>query len=152
MWYGKNTLPISPYLASFAKWLRVPLRFKLLWVWIPLLSLIRYSQHSSIIWPVWLNGWVFVHELNSCGFESRFGHLSVRCRACFEEEVPSHSNNCRLKILSKTRMWHDKNTQSNSPHWASLAKCLSFRLWTKMLLLFRITLLSLVQISTDDTA
>ena len=23
----------------------------------------KYSQHSSIIWPVWLNGWVFVYEL-----------------------------------------------------------------------------------------
>ena len=22
-----------------------------------------YSQHSSIIWPVWLNGWVFFYEL-----------------------------------------------------------------------------------------
>ena len=24
----------------------------------------------SIIWPVWLNGWVFVFELNGCGSES----------------------------------------------------------------------------------
>ena len=23
----------------------------------------KYSQHNSIIWPVWLNGWVFVYEL-----------------------------------------------------------------------------------------
>ena len=23
------------------------------------------------VWPVWLNGWVFVYELGSCGFESR---------------------------------------------------------------------------------
>ena len=29
----------------------------------------KNSQHSSIIWPVWLNGWVFVHELSGCGFE-----------------------------------------------------------------------------------
>ena len=34
-----------------------------------------YSQHSSIIWPVWLNGWVFIYELNGCGFESRCCHL-----------------------------------------------------------------------------
>ena len=32
----------------------------------------KYSQHSSIIWPVWLNDWVFVYELSGCGFESRF--------------------------------------------------------------------------------
>ena len=37
----------------------------------------KYSQHSSIIWPVWLNGWVFVYELNDCGFESRCSHLYV---------------------------------------------------------------------------
>ena len=24
----------------------------------------KYSQHSSIIWPVSVNGWVFVYELN----------------------------------------------------------------------------------------
>ena len=30
----------------------------------------EYSQHRSIIWPVWLNGWVFVYELSGCGFES----------------------------------------------------------------------------------
>ena len=30
----------------------------------------KYLQHSSIIWPVWLNGGVFVCELSGCGFES----------------------------------------------------------------------------------
>ena len=30
----------------------------------------KYSQHSSIIWPAWLNGGVFVYELRGCGFES----------------------------------------------------------------------------------
>ena len=29
----------------------------------------KYSQHSSIIYPVWLNDWVFVDELSTCGFE-----------------------------------------------------------------------------------
>ena len=31
----------------------------------------KYSQHSSIIWTVWLNGWVFFYKLSVCGFESR---------------------------------------------------------------------------------
>ena len=35
----------------------------------------KYSQLSSIIWPVWLNGWVFVYELSGCGFESHCSHL-----------------------------------------------------------------------------
>ena len=30
----------------------------------------KYSKHSSIIWPVWLNGWIFTYELCGCGFKS----------------------------------------------------------------------------------
>ena len=32
--------------------------------------------HCSIIWPVWLNGWVFLYELSGCGFESRCSDLN----------------------------------------------------------------------------
>ena len=53
----------------------------------------KYSQHSSIIWPVWLNGWVFVYELSGCGFESRCSHLNFRYRVCLEQVVPRHSGN-----------------------------------------------------------
>ena len=35
----------------------------------------NYSQHGSIIWSVWLNGWVFVYKLSGCGFESHCSHL-----------------------------------------------------------------------------
>ena len=31
----------------------------------------KYSQHSKIIWPAWLNGSVFVYELSGFGFDSR---------------------------------------------------------------------------------
>ena len=34
----------------------------------------KYSQYSSIILPVWLNGRVFVYELSGCEFESRCCH------------------------------------------------------------------------------
>ena len=37
----------------------------------------KYSQHSLIIWTVWLNGWVLVYELSGCGFESRCCHLEI---------------------------------------------------------------------------
>ena len=42
----------------------------------------KYCQHSSIIWSVWLNGWVFVYKLSGYGFESRcfhymFKHLTI---------------------------------------------------------------------------
>ena len=35
----------------------------------------KYLQHSSIIWPVWLYGWVFTYELSGSGFESPWSHL-----------------------------------------------------------------------------
>ena len=76
----------------------------------------KYSQHSSIIWPVWLNGWVFVYELSGCGFESSCSHLNFRFRACFEQGVPWHSGNYRVWIHSETRTWHDKNIQANAPY------------------------------------
>ena len=37
----------------------------------------------NMIWPVWLNGWVFVYELNICGFEFRCCHLN--CSFVFQE-------------------------------------------------------------------
>ena len=40
-----------------------------------------------------LNSWVFVYNLNGCGFESRWSHLNFRCRVCFEQEVLWHSSN-----------------------------------------------------------
>ena len=35
----------------------------------------KYWQHRSIIWPVWLIGWVFVYELSGCGIESSCSHI-----------------------------------------------------------------------------
>ena len=52
----------------------------------------KQSQHSSVTWPVWLDGWVFVYELSDCGFESRCCHLDFRYGACFEQGVPWHSD------------------------------------------------------------
>ena len=81
----------------------------------------RYSQLSSIIWPIWLNGWVFVYELSGCGFESRFCHLNFRYGTCSKQGVLWHSD--RLWINSKVRMWHDNNIESNMPYrWALTAQ------------------------------
>ena len=74
----------------------------------------KYSEHSSIIWPVWLNGWVFVYELSGCGFESSCSHLNFRFRACFEQRVSWHSGNYKVWIHSEMRTWHDKNIQSDT--------------------------------------
>ena len=71
-----------------------------------------YSQHSSIIWWTWLNDWVFVYELSSCGFKSSYSHVNFRFRACFKEGVPWHSGKYRVWIQSETRSRSDKNIQS----------------------------------------
>ena len=38
----------------------------------------KYWQHSSIIWPVWLNVWMFDYELSGCGFVSRCSHNNIQ--------------------------------------------------------------------------
>ena len=48
-----------------------------------------FSELSGIYgFPVWVNSWVFVYELNGCGFESRCCHLNLRYRTCFKKGVP----------------------------------------------------------------
>ena len=51
----------------------------------------KHSQHSSIMWPVWLNGCVFVYELSGCGFESRCSHSYIKW-------LPFMVNMCRMII------------------------------------------------------
>ena len=72
----------------------------------------KYSQHSSVIWQVWLNGWVFVYELSGCEFESSYSHWNFRFRACFQQGVLWHSGNYGVWIHYEMHMWHDKNIQS----------------------------------------
>ena len=94
------------HLAKLAKWLRcVVSTYTVKWT-------VQYLQHSSTIWPVWLNSWVFLYELSGCGFKSRCSNLNFRFHACFEQGVPWHSGNYRVWIHSETRTWHDKNIQS----------------------------------------
>ena len=47
----------------------------------------KYSQHGSIIWPFWLNGWVFVCGLDHVALESRWFQANFRYRLCFEQGV-----------------------------------------------------------------
>ena len=67
------------------------------------------NEHSVIR----LNDWVFVYELSCSWLESSCGHLNFRLGACFEQGVSWHSGNYKVWIHSETRMWHDKNIQSN---------------------------------------
>ena len=76
----------------------------------------KCSQHSSIIWLLWPNGWVFAYKLSGFGFASCCSHLIFRYYSCFKQGVPWHSGNYRVWIHSKTCIWHDKNIQSNAPY------------------------------------
>ena len=73
----------------------------------------KYSQYSSIIWLVWLNGWVLVYELSGSEFGSSCCHLNFRYHACFEQGVPWHSDNYRVRIHSEMRTWHRKSIQAS---------------------------------------
>ena len=60
----------------------------------------KYSQYSSIIWPVSLNPCVFVYELSGYGFESRRSHLTFRLLPAPRKEllVIQTSIECRLSL------------------------------------------------------
>ena len=64
------------------------------------------SKDSSIIWPAWLNGWVFVCKLSGCGFKLRCCHLKFRFGACFEQGVPWNSD----KLKSVDSLWNSYGT------------------------------------------
>ena len=36
----------------------------------------KFSKHNSILWPVWLNGWLFNYKLIDREFEFSFCHLN----------------------------------------------------------------------------
>ena len=100
----------------------------------------KYSQKSSIIWPVWLNGLVFVYKLSGCGIEAVCSHLVFRYCSCFEQGAPSHSSNYRVWVHSERSTWHHKSMQISTHNKAkllpSLAKWLSVCLQTKWLWVF----------------
>ena len=72
----------------------------------------KYSQHSSIIWPIWLNNSVFLYKLSGCWFRSSCSHSDVKFCASFEQEVSWHSGNYRMWIDSEKCKSHDKNIHS----------------------------------------
>ena len=84
---------------------RSSFRFRHYGVWIHLKRvrgmIITYrQQHSSIVGPAWLNGWVFVYELSGCRFESRCSHtlIILNSRILLIKNCNSKILNPRLKI------------------------------------------------------
>ena len=64
----------------------------------------NYSQNSSIIRPVWLNGWVFAYKPNGYEIESRLSNLTYRYGVHFEQVAHWHLGNYKVWIHSETRM------------------------------------------------
>ena len=101
----------------------------------------KHSRHSSIIWTVWLNGWVVAYQLSGRWIESHCSLLILRYGVCFEQGVPWHSRTYRVCIHSETHTWSDKNIQINAlyrevittqvNHLANFAKWLSVSLKAK---------------------
>ena len=60
----------------------------------------QYLQHSSTIWPIWLEGWVFVYELKGCGFMSSCSHWNFVV-LCFE---PKCANTLKAKDTTGGKM------------------------------------------------
>ena len=74
----------------------------------------KKSLLSDCNWTRTRNHLVRKQKLRFSGLESSCSHLNFRFRACFEQGVPWHLGHYRVKIHSKTRTWHDKNTQSKA--------------------------------------
>ena len=70
----------------------------------------KYSQHSSIIWPVWLNGWVFVYELSGCGFKSSCSHYRYLLHCCRNKQTPEWTLHSTPWYCNPKRLIHQQLT------------------------------------------
>ena len=87
----------------------------------------KYSQHSSIIWPVWLNVWVFVYELSVVGLSpigvtltSGMAHVSSKKYLDFQVTIKCEFNLKRLHDMTRTysqMQCTDNYSQHNSIIW-----------------------------------
>ena len=68
----------------------------------------NYSQHSSVIWPIWPYGWVFIYRLSGCRFESHFFVLSnnfIVSGICNSSLYPSSILNTNLLLILLMYAW-----------------------------------------------
>ena len=72
-----------------------------------------YPQHGSIIWTVWLNGWVLVYELSGCGFESSCSHLS---NSQFNKLKSEIKNDTEVTLNPSSTVIGDSNNENNFLH------------------------------------
>ena len=75
----------------------------------------KYSEHSSIIWPVWPNGWVFVYQLSGSGFKSSCSHLCQSLFCIFQSSNIAEIR-IQLKCIQWTQSWifHRKGSSNSN--------------------------------------
>ena len=101
----------------------------------------KYSENSSIIWRVWLNGWVFNYKLSRSGFESSCSHLKFGFRTCFQQGVSDTEATIECGFIVKdkrdiirkySQMHHtDRYSQHSSiiwPVWLN-GRVFVYKLW-----------------------
>ena len=95
-----TTYLVNEYLTIKPNW---PNDWAVLWVLICTMHLTVYHCHacSSNIWPVCINGWMFIYQLSGCGFESCCYHLNFKYNTCFEQGVPWHLGNYNYRFTLK---------------------------------------------------
>ena len=62
----------------------------------------KCSEESSMIWPIYPNGWAFVYQLSDSRFECSSIHFNFWFRACLEQAVlwQSSITECRITLKS----------------------------------------------------
>ena len=86
-------------------------------IFTPVHCLGKNSQHNLIIWPAWLNGWMFVYKLDGWGFESYCCHLSSGMGLASSKDFLDNQANYRVFIHSEARTWHDNIIKLNTLYW-----------------------------------
>ena len=105
------------HLAKLSNWLSCALSTYLYGAFDCMHHTDKYWEHSSIIWPIWPNGWVFVYELSSSGFESSCSHLKTSDFApALRKEFLDIQATIECGFTLNTRTWHHKNILSNAPY------------------------------------
>ena len=80
----------------------------------------KYSQYSSIIWPVWLNGWEFVCELSDCGYELCCCYKSYFYFEAVIGEILAGKKNLYFAFVDSGKSWkfRDQVVPRDIVYWA----------------------------------
>ena len=67
-------------------------------------------KHSSIIWPIWLNGWLFVYKLSGCNVGLNLDAITIHVYLLVFFFIRPK----QTKIFGETKWTPIYNTSTNS--------------------------------------